>query len=52
MPIPPPFQATFEKLENECREVNSNAVTLKKNQLELQELKHVLTATQDFFKEV
>ncbi|KAG7164245.1 V-type proton ATPase 116 kDa subunit a-like [Homarus americanus] len=46
------LEATFEKLENELREVNANAETLKKNALELTELKHVLNITQHFFKEV
>ncbi|XP_042230509.1 V-type proton ATPase 116 kDa subunit a1-like isoform X2 [Homarus americanus] len=45
------LEATFEKLENELREVNANAETLKKNALELTELKHVLNITQHFFKE-
>lgn len=46
------FQATFEKLENELREVNSNEEMLKKNFLELTELKHILRKTQAFFDEV
>ncbi|XP_069189056.1 V-type proton ATPase 116 kDa subunit a 1 isoform X2 [Procambarus clarkii] len=45
------LEATFEKLENELREVNGNAETLKKNSLELTELKHVLQITQIFFDE-
>lgn len=45
-------QATFEKLESELREVNSNAETLRRNSLELTELMHVLKATQLFFDEV
>ncbi|XP_037802746.1 V-type proton ATPase 116 kDa subunit a1-like isoform X1 [Penaeus monodon] len=45
------LEATFEKLENEMKEVNSNAETLKKNSLELTELKHVLMTTQLFFDE-
>lgn len=45
-------QATFEKLENELREVNQNAEALKKNFLELTELKHILRKTQVFFDEV
>jgi len=45
------LEATFEKLENELKEVNTNATTLKRNFLELSELKHVLTATQIFFDE-
>ena len=46
------LQATFEKLENELKEVNNNAETLKKNFLELTELKHILQKTQTFFDEV
>jgi len=45
-------QATFEKLENELREVNQNAEALKRNFLELTELKHILRKTQVFFDEV
>lgn len=45
-------QATFEKLENELKEVNSNAEALKRNYLELTELKHILKKTQVFFDEV
>ncbi|ALC47658.1 Vha100-1 [Drosophila busckii] len=43
--------ATFEKLENELREVNQNAEALKRNFLELTELKHILRKTQVFFDE-
>ena len=46
------IQATFEKLENELREVNRNEETLKKNFSELTELKHILRKTQTFFEEV
>ena len=46
------LQATFEKLENEMKEVNSNAEALKRNYLELTELKHILRKTQGFFEEV
>ncbi|XP_071860601.1 V-type ATPase subunit a family protein Vha100-1 isoform X1 [Bombus fervidus] len=45
------LEATFEKLENELREVNQNAETLKRNFLELTELKHILRKTQVFFDE-
>jgi len=45
------LEATFEKLENELKEVNNNAETLKKNFLELTELKHILQKTQAFFDE-
>uniref|UniRef100_A0A914WQH4 V-type proton ATPase subunit a n=1 Tax=Plectus sambesii TaxID=2011161 RepID=A0A914WQH4_9BILA len=45
------LEATFEKLENELREVNTNEEMLKKNFLELTELKHILRKTQAFFDE-
>ncbi|XP_046419903.1 V-type proton ATPase 116 kDa subunit a1 isoform X2 [Neodiprion fabricii] len=45
------LEATFEKLENELREVNQNAEALKRNFLELTELKHILRKTQVFFEE-
>lgn len=46
------MEATFEKLENELKEVNTNAEALKKTYLELTELKHILKKTQQFFDEV
>jgi V-type H+-transporting ATPase subunit a len=45
------LEATFEKLENELREVNANAEQLRRNLLELTELKHILRKTQGFFDE-
>ncbi|XP_021947203.1 V-type proton ATPase 116 kDa subunit a1 isoform X2 [Folsomia candida] len=45
------LEATFEKLENELREVNQNAEALKKNYLDLTELRHILRKTQVFFDE-
>jgi len=45
------LEATFEKLEHELREVNQNAEALKRNFLELTELKHILRKTQQFFDE-
>ncbi|KAA0202473.1 hypothetical protein HAZT_HAZT002214, partial [Hyalella azteca] len=42
------LEATFEKLENELREVNSNAEALDRNFLELTELKHVLESAKIF----
>ncbi|CAH1774496.1 unnamed protein product [Owenia fusiformis] len=45
------LEATFEKLENEMKEVNSNSEALKRNYLELTELKHILRKTQNFFDE-
>ncbi|XP_077483872.1 V-type proton ATPase 116 kDa subunit a 1-like isoform X3 [Amblyomma americanum] len=46
------LEATFEKLENELKEVNTNAEALKKTFLELTELKHILRKTQAFFDEI
>lgn len=46
------LKATCEKLENEVREVNTNAEALKKTFLELTELRHTLKKTQMFFDEV
>ncbi|XP_063218129.1 V-type proton ATPase 116 kDa subunit a 1 isoform X2 [Bacillus rossius redtenbacheri] len=45
------LEATFEKLEKELREVNQNAEALKKNFLDLTELKHILGKAQEFFDE-
>lgn len=46
------LEVTFEKLENELKEVNNNAEALKKTFLELSELKHILKKTQQFFDQV
>lgn len=46
------LEATYEKLENELKEVNTNAEALKKTFLELTELRHILKKTQQFFDEV
>uniref|UniRef100_A0A8C9TH22 V-type proton ATPase subunit a n=1 Tax=Scleropages formosus TaxID=113540 RepID=A0A8C9TH22_SCLFO len=46
------LEATFEKLENELKEINTNQEALKKNFLELTELKHILRRTQQFFNEM
>ncbi|XP_054712945.1 RRP12-like protein [Uloborus diversus] len=43
------LEATFEKLESELREVNSNSDALKKTYFELTELKNVLVEAQTFF---
>ncbi|XP_052803903.1 V-type proton ATPase 116 kDa subunit a 1-like isoform X2 [Mya arenaria] len=45
------LEATFEKLESEMNDVNANSEALKKNFLELTELKHILRKTQTFFDE-
>nr|XP_026689897.1 V-type proton ATPase 116 kDa subunit a-like isoform X1 [Ciona intestinalis] len=56
-PVAPPpremigLEAKFEKLENEMKEVNTNQEALKRNFLELTELKHILRKTQSFFEE-
>ena len=46
------LEATYEKLEGELKEVNTNAEALKKTYLELTELRHILQKTQHFFDEV
>lgn len=46
------LEATFDKLESELKEVNSNAEVLKKSYLELSELRHILKKTQQFFDEM
>ncbi|XP_060757954.1 V-type proton ATPase 116 kDa subunit a isoform X3 [Neoarius graeffei] len=46
------LEATFEKLEMELKEINTNQEALKKNFLELTELKHILRRTQQFFDEM
>lgn len=51
---PPPkemvdLEASLEKMESELREVNVNAVALKRNYCDLVELKEVLTKVQGFF---
>ncbi|PRD20468.1 UNVERIFIED_CONTAM: unc-32 [Trichonephila clavipes] len=46
------LESTFEKLETELREVNSNSDALKKTYFELTELKCVLTQAHVFFADV
>uniref|UniRef100_A0AAY5EHX5 V-type proton ATPase subunit a n=1 Tax=Electrophorus electricus TaxID=8005 RepID=A0AAY5EHX5_ELEEL len=46
------LEATFEKIEIELKEINTNQEALKKNFLELSELKHILRRTQQFFSEM
>lgn len=46
------LEATLEKLENELKEINLNAESLKRTFLELTELRHILKKTQQFFDEV
>ncbi|KFR15265.1 V-type proton ATPase 116 kDa subunit a isoform 1, partial [Opisthocomus hoazin] len=45
------LQANFEKIENELKEINTNQEALKRNFLELTELKFILRKTQQFFDE-
>ena len=45
-------QSTFEKLECELKEINSNRDTLKQNFTELLEMNYLLQMTDDFFEEV
>jgi hypothetical protein len=42
----------LEQLEHDLQEVNSNKDALKKNYLELEELRHILTKATHFFDEV
>ncbi|KAM8972796.1 V-type proton ATPase 116 kDa subunit a 4 [Pelodytes ibericus] len=44
------LETVLEKLEGDLQEVNTNQQALKKNLLELTELKHLLKKTQDFFE--
>jgi len=45
------LDSTCEKLENDLQEVNQNAEALKRNFLELTELKHILRKASQFFDE-
>lgn len=46
------METTFEKLENETKEVNASIGNLRKTFFELQEMKHLIRKTQIFFDEV
>ncbi len=46
------MEGKFEVLESEVREIASNEETIKKNLLELSELRHVLLKTRGFLQEV
>lgn len=46
------METTFEKLENETKEVNASIGNLRQTYFELQEMKHLLRKTQIFFDEV
>nr|XP_015210120.1 PREDICTED: V-type proton ATPase 116 kDa subunit a isoform 1-like [Lepisosteus oculatus] len=43
--------ATFQKLEQELKEINSNHEALKQNFTEMMEMKYLLQMTEDFFEE-
>lgn len=45
------LEMALEQLEHDLQEVNSNKDALKKNYLELQELRHILTKATTFFEE-
>ena len=45
------LETVLEQLEHDLLEVNSNKDALKKNFLELQELRHILTKATSFFEE-
>lgn len=45
------LETVLEQLEHDLQEVNSNKDALKKNFLELQELRHILTKATNFFDE-
>ncbi|MBN3296394.1 VPP1 ATPase, partial [Amia calva] len=45
------LEATFKKLEQELKEINSNHEALKLNLMELMEMKYLLQLTEDFFEE-
>ena len=46
------LDSKFEVLEAEVKEINANKETLKKNLLDLIELRHILEKTQTFLIEV
>ena len=46
------LKATFDKLDHELKEINTNADALSRNYNELTELKHNLSMTQNFFDDV
>ena len=42
----------MERLESEMKDINSNSEALKRNFLDLTELRHILSKTHNFFEEV
>ncbi|KAF4095663.1 hypothetical protein G5714_023266 [Onychostoma macrolepis] len=45
------LESTFEKLEQELREINHNHATLRQNLIELMDIDSLLRMTEDFFEE-
>ena len=46
------LESQFEELENEVKEINTNTETLKRNMLDLVELRHIIDKAQGFFAAV
>jgi len=46
------LQVIVERLESEMKDINSNSEALKRNFLDLTELRHILSKTHNFFEEV
>ena len=46
------LESCFEELENEVKEINTNTETLKRNMLDLVELRHIINKAQAFFAAV
>ena len=46
------LESRFEELENEVKEINTNTETLKRNMLDLVELRHIINRAQGFFEAV
>ncbi|XP_063063631.1 V-type proton ATPase 116 kDa subunit a 1 [Engraulis encrasicolus] len=45
------LESTFEKLEQELKEINSNCETMKRNFTELKEIHYLLQMAEDFFEQ-
>ena len=43
------LESQFEELENEVKEINTNTETLKRNMLDLVELRHIIDKAHGFF---
>ena len=46
------LESRFEELESDVKEINGNTETLKRNLLDLVELRHIINAAQGFFETV